>query len=92
MDIEQKENIQVNYTRSSSHGSGRSRRHQRAPASLDVADHTPPSHSRSCLVRKAAGRTSEGHDVAGCWYISKYEKKEMAKMFRENEEVGSGDE
>ena len=91
VDIEQKEDIQVNYTRSSSHGSGRSRRHQHAPASLDAVDHTP-SHSRSCLICKAAGRTSEGHDVAGCWYVSKYEKNEVARMFRENEEVGSGDE
>ena len=37
------------------------------------------SSSKSCVLCKTAGRNYQGHDVSSCWFISKFDKLQIAK-------------
>ena len=69
--------IQVHYTRSSYE--------KRRPSSRSPSRDKRPndkSSGKSCSLCKCAGRTFKGHDISSCWYLSKFEKLEMAKALR----------
>ena len=38
-----------------------------------------PSKGKQCAVCKSVGRPHTGHDVGDCWFLSKFEKMEIAK-------------
>ena len=42
------------------------------------------ARTKSCVLCKASGRTSTGHDISGCWFISKFDKLQMAKALSVN--------
>ena len=37
------------------------------------------SPNKQCIVCKTAGHIYQGHNVSSCWYISTFEKIEVAK-------------
>ena len=41
-----------------------------------------PLKQKQCVLCKAAGRSYVGHDISACWFISKFEKMEIASAFR----------
>ena len=38
--------------------------------------------SKCCVICKAANRPCQGHDINNCWYISKFEKLQVAKALQ----------
>ena len=41
-----------------------------------------PRQLKNCVLCKAAGRPYQGHDVASCWFTSKFEKLELVKALQ----------
>jgi hypothetical protein len=41
-----------------------------------------PFNSKSCTLCQAAGRPHQGHDISKCWFISKFEKLQIAKALQ----------
>ena len=68
--------IQVHYSRSSYH---QRRSTKQNPQAGQSSRQVP---GKVCSLCKAANRSYKGHDIASCWYLSKYEKLEMAKALR----------
>ena len=68
------EDIQISYSRSSYNN----RRYPGKPSQRK--SHPQKSHqkSKSCILCKAASRPYQGHDVSTCWFISKFDKMEIA--------------
>ena len=46
---------------------------------------------KSCLLCKSAGRPHVGHDIAGCWFLSKFDKLEMSRTFQVNTDFDEED-
>ena len=84
--------IQVHSVNNSNNGnnrrqSSRGRRSHREEEGESFANQssfrpTTKSPSKSCSVCKAAGRAHDTHDIASCWFLSKFEKLEIAKTLR----------
>ena len=50
---------------------------------LQHANQLNPSikKDKSCILCNAAGRAYLGHDISSCWFISKFDKLEIANAF-----------
>ena len=68
------EDIQISYSRSSYNN----RRYPGKPSQRK--SHPQKSHqkSKSCILCKAASQPYQGHHVSTCWFISKFDKMEIA--------------
>ena len=75
-DLTAQNEIQVHYSRSSNNR--QSNRRSSAPRGTQQQKQS----SKTCSLCKAANRTYKGHDIASCWFLSKFEKLEMAKTLR----------
>ena len=42
---------------------------------------------KQCILCKASGRAFQGHDIASCWFISKFDKLEIVDAFQLNVDV-----
>lgn len=74
LEINAQEEIQVQYSKSSYHNS----RQQRKPSNRRSSQ--PSNHSsKSCILCKAANRPYQGHDIASCWFITKFDRMEISK-------------
>ena len=51
--------------------------HKKMPSST-----MKPSTTKSCILCKMAGRNHQGHDISNCWFISKFEKLNIAKALQ----------
>ena len=77
-DLTAQSEIQVHYSRSTNN---RQTRRFSNPRGTQMPKQSSNS-SKSCSLCKAANRTHKGHDIASCWFLSKFEKLEMAKALR----------
>ena len=66
----------------------RPRRQQQQPRQqFDSQSRSNPQASssskpKSCILCKSAGRSHTGHDLASCWFISKFDKLEMSRTLQ----------
>jgi len=78
-EIAAQEDIQIHYSRSSYKA-----RYSPKPflKSNPSALQSQANSAKNCTICKAAGRKSQGHNVASCWFLSKFEKLEIAKALQ----------
>ena len=89
-DLNAHEDISVQYTRSfGKKGAGQQnypKFGERATSFKQNDTRTSNTHSTStnkyCIVCKQAKRTSDGHDVSNCYYLSPHEKAQLMKSLR----------
>ena len=87
-DINSQDAISVQYTQSqgrkrNSYANFSNRKHQASNNTKKNLAGKKPSHpERSCAICSAAGRPSTGHDINKCWFISKFDKMQIAKACR----------
>ena len=73
IELNAQEDIQIHYSKSSF----RTRYNNKAPSRK--FPQKPPQKSKLCILCKGAGRPYQGHDVSTCWFITKFDKMEIAK-------------
>ena len=72
-EISTQEDIQVHYAKSSF----RPNRAKLPNQTKTLSNH--PASSKQCTLCKAAGRSHLAHGISSCWFLSKFEKMEIAK-------------
>ena len=80
-DLSVQEEISISYA------SSRKKQHRNTFRSNRAGDNQfPPVNSQDsnniCAICKAAGRNSKGHSVKNCWFLSKFDKLQIAKAFQ----------
>ncbi len=75
-EISTQEDIQVHYSRSSFQNKGST--YPRKPMSSFQAR----KKDKTCSIRKAADRSFQGHDISSCWFLSRFDKMEIAKAMQ----------
>ena len=91
-EINNQEDIQINYSRSSFNNRQPRFNNKSTPLGNSVASKfnrsRPPQNQgastsqKDCILCKSAGRPSRGHNVSSCWYLSKADKLEMVKALQ----------
>ena len=73
-DLQTHEDVRINYASSN----------RKPPRSGSKRNTNAPSirQPKLCVLCKAAGRPHQGHDVASCWFTSKFEKMEPSKTLQ----------
>lgn len=79
-EITAQEDIQIHYARSSFKTRNNSKPFLRDTSS--PSQNRPSNSAKNCTICKAAGRKFQGHNVASCWFLSKFEKLEIAKALQ----------
>lgn len=74
LELNAQEDIQVHYTRSSYPN-----KWQRQKPSNRRPPPRPNQSQKLCILCKAANRPYQGHDIASCWFITKFDRMEISK-------------
>ena len=86
-ELNAQEDINVHYARASyrkNNSSAQFTRTNREKNKFLPSNNSRSSTNKQCIICKAVGRSYQGHDVSSCWYISKFEKIEVAKDLQVN--------
>ena len=83
----QEELVQANYSKSSSaSGNKRWQSFRRKPQQPQQQQRSQQGSSQNnqkqCVLCKTAGRSYQGHDINGCWFISKFDRMEMTRALQ----------
>jgi len=84
VDINSQEATSIQYTqslgrKSNSYSNFTNKKHQAHNTKRNSVNKKP---NQSCAICSAAGRPSTGHDISKCWFISKFDKMNIAKACR----------
>ena len=78
-ELSAQEEIQIQYTKSKYQYSSGSRAHNNK---LPLRKQSSSRPSKTCSLCKAANRSYTGHSINDCWFLSKFEKMEIAKALQ----------
>ena len=81
----QEELVQASYSRSSSANTNKrwQSSFKRKPQHPQQQQQSQQGNNqKQCVVCKNAGRSYQGHDINGCWFISKFDRMEMTRTLQ----------
>ena len=78
-ELSAQEDISINYSSTRKHQF--KDKYKRGKTTQPLQRNATPSQ-KSCVLCKTAGRSYQGHDITDCWFISKFEKLQMAKALQ----------
>ena len=78
-ELSAQEDISINYSSTRKHHFRD--KYKRGKTTQPLQRNATPSQ-KSCVLCKTAGRSYQGHDITDCWFISKFEKLQMAKALQ----------
>ena len=83
-ELNAQENVQVNYSnsRNSRPSFTRGGSNSFARQKPQNYQHNTSNKVKSCVLCKTAGRPHVGHDVGGCWFISKFDRLELTRALQ----------
>ena len=76
-ELSTQEEIQIHYTKSKFH-----QHSNRNNKNFNNFNNKPKHKNKHCVICKSASRPHTGHDINDCWFVSKFEKMEIAKALQ----------